>query len=110
MPAYDTSLDPVGEVPNNTTEHELVAAVATGNESWFLTVSNLGSAAVKVRLGITPASGSPTLWILYEDEVQPGDPMTANGPHPVKAGCKLIIRTDVANVMQFIRMGYIDSP
>lgn len=109
MPAYDTSLDPVGLTPNNTLEQEVTAAEAVGNESWLLGASVIGSTAVSVRMGITPASGTPTLWVLYDDTIQAGTPLVAMGPFPVKAGCKLIVRTASANNVAFLRTGYIDS-
>lgn len=114
MGAFDTVFNARGLTPNNTIEATLftvgVDSAAGEDAQVNVNVSVVGSLAVSVRVGFTPAAGSPTIWVLFDDNVEAGDPIVGLGPLFLQPGSKIQVRTADANNVTFSVTGTNSSP
>ena len=94
MAAFDTSLTPVAATPANTNDATLFTA--TDDSSVLVDAANIGSAALQVRIGITPSGGS-NAWRIFDTIIEAGDALLRYGPVFLQSGDAVVVRTSVAN-------------
>ena len=102
MAAFDTSITPVASSPANTSNATLFTASA--DTSVLVVASNIGAAALKVRVGVTP-SGGAVHWLLFDVLIPVGESLLAIGPLFMQTGDAVTVRTDTADDATFSLTG-----
>lgn len=98
MAAFDTALAPVSATPANTSDATLFTASA--DSSVLIDVANIGTAAILVRVGVTPSGGS-NAWRIHDLIIESGNPLLRYGPVFLQNGDAVVVRTNTANVAVF---------
>lgn len=106
MAAFDTAITPSASTPANTSNATLFTAAA--DTSLLVDVANISTAALKVRVGITPSGGS-VHWKVFDVVVPVGDSLTGFGPYFLQTGDAVTVRTDTANNATFSASGVESS-
>jgi hypothetical protein len=104
MGAFDTSIAPRALTPANTSETTLITIgtdTTSGQDAQLtMEVSVITGDTPTVRVGIIPSGGS-VHWKLYDDTVQPGNPLIGLGPWFFQSGDVVRVRTSIANAVTF---------
>lgn len=99
MAAFDTAITPKAVTPANTSD---TTAFTVGTDSsaqdcsLLIDVSNIGTDAVQVRIGVTPSGGS-LAWRVFGLIVNAGDALLRYGPLFLQNGDVVSVGTTVAD-------------
>ncbi len=100
--AFTNSITPTAVTPGTTADTTLYTA--GGDTSVMVDVCNIGTAAARVRVGITP-SGGTVHWKVYDLPVGVGDSALNLGPWFLQNGDAVTVRTDTASGVTFSLTG-----